>query len=202
MSNINTQLSTIHSNYNERIKTIRQDRNLSVTGRDAALRSAYVSAKTEHNKAQAKHQREQAERKTALENRFFGRLPLGATANDTILFRDANDRAAKLANDAEASQAMRTAVQTRDTTLQQAILRRAYNIGATNTVFGEPHVWIDAINAYEDGNKHAAAELQEFVDITAPSATNPSSFVNAMQGTGPMKPEELGNVSDFGLGIQ
>ncbi|MGV9714451.1 hypothetical protein [Rhodococcus sp. 2G] len=189
MEDLRAQAEKIQTSFARALDEIRADRMLSDEGKKSRIRDLYVSSKAQMDKLKAQTTQDETNRITTLQRRLFGTV--GASAQDVIAQRDANDRAEALSSEEEALAMMRSAITFKDLMLERAILRRAFEAGAElNPLNGRPQHWFDVINAYVDEHPTTEDDLRELLDLTKAAANPGRSFGQAMT-TWLAKPSEL-----------
>lgn len=110
---------------------LNNDQNLSLQGRQAQAAESLTSARNEMTALQAEEDQLIAAEIKSLTQSLAGSA--SGTSSDVINFRDAQDRAARLADAREARDAMARALTLDDQVLAQAILHRSFQ-----DLFNEP----------------------------------------------------------------
>lgn len=175
--------------FEARIAEIRGDGMLSDQGRLGELQAEYDRAAAVAAQIETDRVQQINTRRTTLEQARLALRPGEAANSSTVIaFRDSQDRADALKDQAEALRALDRAERSGDSLQARAILAAAF----------EPErLWADVVNAYEAKHAEAVADLEELWDITledGPTGRVASSEMMRLltQPTSIRKPAELG----------
>jgi hypothetical protein len=169
--------------YQRQAAAIRNDTNLTETGRDAALARAYIRALDTATDAKATEEGTAAARRTTLEREVFG-ITGTADANTAISYRDAQDRAASIVNMRDAERLLNQAQLSGDTHLAKAVAHRALQDG-----------WTDILATYANATPGFADKIQQLIDLTPTIA----SSISAGMVFTVDRPRELAHLSDTSI---
>lgn len=144
--------------FNARIEEIRGDALLSEEGRMRQMQDEWNRATATNAQIEANRVEQIDRRCTAIEQARLALRPAEAADSSTVIaFRDSQDRADSLENEAAAVRALDRAERSGDTLQARAILASAF----------EPdRLWAEVVNAYEAKHPEAVTDLEELWDIT------------------------------------
>lgn len=169
--------------YQTQAKAIRNDANLNDTGRQTALARAYIRARDTAADAQATEEHTTTTRRTTLEREIFG-ITGTADANTAISYRDAQDRAASIANQRDAERLISQAQLSGDTHLAKAVAHRALQEN-----------WTDILTTYANSTPGLADKIQQLIDLAPTIARNLSAgMIFTVE-----RPRELAHLSDASI---
>jgi hypothetical protein len=155
IEDLRAQVASIQKQSNRTKDSIANDRNLSEQGRQTKL-----NAESDRNLEKLRDlKRQETElintKKQALERKLFG-LPT-VTSSDpgqVLLYRDSQDRAARLTRSDEAAQVFAAALRSDDKSLAAAVLARALEAR-----------WHSIINEYVSENPSAGEDLKDLAGL-------------------------------------
>ncbi|SEH79544.1 hypothetical protein SAMN04489835_4226 [Mycolicibacterium rutilum] len=155
IEDLRAQGASIQKRSSQTKDSIANDRNLSEQGRQAKLDAERDRTREQLRDLKRKETELINTKKQTLERKLFG-LP-SVTSSDpaqVLLYRDSQDRAARLARSDEAEQVFAAALRSDDKTLAAAVLARALEAG-----------WPSIINAYISENPSAGEDLKDLRDL-------------------------------------
>lgn len=148
--------------HERRLRAIRQDRTLSVTGRQQAMARAVLGTRGALKQLRADSDARDARRRRQLETSLFGPGKRTASA-DMISARDAADRAAAVKTPGEAMQLLRRAELAGDAALARAVFSRAWG-----SYSDAEKGWGDVSRAYLENRPEDNAAAGELAAMLSP----------------------------------
>ena len=155
------KVAGIQRNLDAAVAAIRDNKNLSETGRRTEIAKATLAARKQAEALKAETRAARETRRAELERRVFG---IAGTPNPTelMVMRDSRDRAANLQSADEAQLKLKLAAQTGDSFMSKAIAQVAAAKG-----------WGDVLNTFTNTAAFdTRAALEELADIPTGRGTN------------------------------
>lgn len=149
---LRAQAAEIQKDYGRQQKNIESDGNLSDAGKTAELAEAKAQAKAEAGQLRDKEVALVKDRIRSLQTKLDAKIGYGAT--DIIAFRDAQDRAERVADKDVAARLMGQALRSNDRTMAHALFRKASENG-----------WSEAVKQFATENPGSAAAAEEIESL-------------------------------------
>lgn len=153
VENLRAAASRAQKHYNDLADQISADATLSDTGKSEKRREAFTRAKDELRGLLEREKQLIDDEIATLRVRIESRSGTGST--DIIAFRDAQDRADRLADADEALPMLERAIRQRDTSLASAVFRRAMDAG-----------WPRVVDTYLAAHPQAADVIRDLNYMT------------------------------------
>lgn len=170
--------------YNQQVKAIREDLNLSPRGRYQALKTLYDATAAAVTELRSQLDTNTNGDRRTLERRLFG-LPANASASDAISYRDAVDRVERITKPDELGELMERATASGDTMLVRAGFARAWRLCGP---FGSDG-WDGLVQEYVDQNPDTRTDAEALATLSSPRHKT-SAFAEQM-AMSVSKPVEL-----------
>ena len=168
-----------------RIELIRGDARLSADAKTEAIAKEWLAGRQRLEDLRAKTSTDTANRVEYLERRVFGQLGTADPAA-AISYRDAQDRAANLADQQQALELLARADRGGDDVLARAVGRRAAEMG-----------WGHVMDAFTASRATVADDLRELADINRQGALG--YVVQSAMAYELPRPDELAGMSDYAV---
>lgn len=155
IEDLRAQAANLHKRSARTQDTIAKDPTLSEVGRQAKLDAERDRVRNQTRDLRKKETELINTKKETLQKRLFGLSSVASTdPGQVLLYRDAQDRAARLTQSDEAAQAFTAAVRSDDKILAAAIVSRALDAG-----------WRSIVNEYAAQNPTAGEDLKDLVKL-------------------------------------
>lgn len=173
----------IHGRYNEALKSLAEDRDLSDDGRSRRQADLYAASRRELEQLQAGEQERLSRRQRELEQRLFGRDHLDQ-ASDAISVRDAQDRAERLTSPSEAAELLRRAEDNSDSALARAVARHAGRRADEEMLPAARDEWSAVLSSFIEARPGVMPIVEELAQIERLSQRQVLSPFSLAQPTG------------------
>lgn len=184
------EAARISSNYQSTVRSIREDRNLSQEGITGKLAGLHEDASAKVKTLEQRERTLLAETTLALEQKIGGTA--GATADQVIQFRDAQDRAAALTTPRQASEALEKAVRRGDKDLARAYVLHAIEQRdadpvqrAFEGISDDEGLWASVLQQYANAYPDTAETLGDLLQLRRRDTDRQAAFMNSMRYTVP-----------------
>ncbi|APE15697.1 hypothetical protein BOH72_11180 [Mycobacterium sp. WY10] len=155
IEDLRAQAASIHKRSTRTQESIANDATLSEVGRQAKLDAERDRVRDQTSELRKKETELINAKKETLQKRLFGLPSMTSTdPGQVLLYRDAQDRAARLTLNDEATQAFTAALRSDDKILAAAIVSRALEAG-----------WRNIVNDYAEQNPTAGEALKDLVKL-------------------------------------
>lgn len=144
------QAAQLRSSLSQQIDGIRKNSQLTDAGKRQQIKAATDTAKASVAKLRGAHRDRLAGRFSELETNLFGQSAKGLSGAALMAYRDAEDRAAKVAKQGEAVTVMERALTSGDAGLAAALARRAVAMD-----------WAEAFGAWRDARRATLPEVDD-----------------------------------------
>lgn len=182
--------AAIQAAFNAKVTSIRSDGDLTVEARTRRLAQAWADANTKMTALQESWSGTSQQTADNLTRQAFGDARLSGA--DAISVRDADDRASRIDDPAEAMSLLERAENNGDGVLARALASHAFN-NSRNQPFGAGG-WSDVVDAYTATRPTVARQIAE---IAAAQRNDIASIASAMFVFSLAKPTELERFSDY-----
>lgn len=152
ITSLRSQAATTMQNMQAQVDGVRADKNLSDVGKAEKIRAFYEKASVEVNTLQEREVTAINAKKTSANTRIFGNEQ-SFDPGSIVAYRDAQDRADRLADQNEAIRMYDRAVTGSDRQLERAILQRALSEG-----------WQDIVSKHSENHPLDSASLTEMAE--------------------------------------
>lgn len=185
IASLRESAATIRTGYQNQVRSIRGDGNLSDAGKVEQLAGLWEAATQRASALQEEELELMATTALSLEQTLFGTA--GSSGADIISFRDARDRASRIESPEEAVVALRSAFRSKDTELAKAIVAHAVTQRdgdpvalALAGIASDKTGWPGVITLYAETYPESAPVLRDLYAIRQRENNRQHDFERAM----------------------
>jgi hypothetical protein len=179
LDDMKQRMATIRESFGQQINTIRDNRNYSERGRAREMAKTLLAHRKKADALRANFDANNETVRVKLGARLFG-LPAGADATTVLVYRDAEDRAAKITSQENAAAMLTRALERGDTLLARAVAGHAYSKhwGDVTETWAEKTGLADALDALDEIPSGRMLNIAEAVVFSVSSPPELRAFAS------------------------